>query len=72
VGALYAVGGVVVLIMLAVDVWNSARIIDRILEAMLVMAALCGVWFTSMALQNLGIRPAKRKLPQLVRRFTAH
>ena len=72
VGVLYAVGGFVALIMLAMDVWNAARIIDIIVQAMLVIATVSGVWFTSMALQNLGIRPTKRRMPQLVRRSTAH
>lgn len=72
VGVLYAVGGFVVLIMLAMDVWNAARIIDIMMQAMLVIATACGVWFTSMALHNLGIRASNRRMPQLVRRSTAH
>jgi hypothetical protein len=72
VGALYAIGGLVVLIMLAVNVWNAAKIVDVILQAMLVMSAVCGVWFVFIALRNLGVRFAGRRMPHLVRRTTAH
>ncbi len=72
VGALYAVGGVVVLVMLAMNVWNAAKIVDIVLQAMLVLSALCGVWFISIAMQNFGVRFAGRRMPHLVRRTTAH
>jgi hypothetical protein len=55
-GAIYALGSIVVLVAFAVDVWNAAAITDLALQVCLAASAGCGVWFLMIALENLGIR----------------
>jgi hypothetical protein len=55
IGCVYALSATGVLAWLVVDVWNASMLIDLLLQIALVAAAACGVWFTTNALENLGI-----------------
>lgn len=67
-GVLYTVGGFVVVALLMIEVWQGATVVDRILQVALLLATMCGVWLLSIAMQNLGIRAGRRRMPQLMRR----
>lgn len=60
-GAIYAVGAIVVLAWLVIDGGNALAMIDRILQLALLVAAACGVWFIVNALENLGLRHAQQR-----------
>jgi hypothetical protein len=45
-----------VLVWFVVDVWQAAALIDFLLQVALVASAVCGVWFVSIALDNLHLR----------------
>ena len=55
VGAFYAVGALAVLVWFISDVWNAASTIDYLLQAALLGALACGLWFLYVALENLGV-----------------
>jgi hypothetical protein len=63
IGAVYALGALVVLAWFVVDVRDAAVILDRLMQFGLFVAAMCGVWFMTNALQNLGVRSLRRGLP---------
>jgi hypothetical protein len=54
-GTVYSLGALAVLVLLIADVQNAAGILDRLMEMVLVISALCGIWFVAGALQNLGV-----------------
>lgn len=55
-GAFYAVTALVVLVWFVIDVWAAAAIVDRAMQACLIAAIACGVWFIAIAMQNLGVQ----------------
>ncbi len=63
IGAIYALGALVVLAWFVVDVRNAAALLDRLMQFGLFVSAVCGVWFIANALQNLGVRSSRRDLP---------
>ena len=56
VGAIYALSAIAVFGWFAVDVWRSGAMVDLLLQIALLAAAACGVWFLSIARQNLRLR----------------
>ena len=66
-GAIYAVSAVVLLVWFALDVWNAEAITDRLLQAVLLMSAVCGILLAVSAIQNLGRNakpwPAEHRQP---------
>ena len=56
VGAVYALSAAAVLVWFMVDVWQVAELIDFLLQVALIASAVCGVWFVSIALDNLNLR----------------
>jgi hypothetical protein len=54
-GGLYALAALAVLVLFVVDVGLALVALDFILQAGLVGAVVCGVWFVLNALTNLGI-----------------
>ncbi|HYI13447.1 MAG TPA: hypothetical protein VEK57_30665 [Thermoanaerobaculia bacterium] len=52
-GAIYALSAIAVLGWFVVDVWMSGAMMDLLLQIALIAAAACGVWFLSIARQNL-------------------
>jgi hypothetical protein len=61
VGAIYALSAIAVLGWFVVEVWRSGATIDLVLQLALIIAAACGVWFLSIARQNLRIRADHRR-----------
>jgi len=68
IGAIYALGALVVLAWFIIDVRNAAAMLDRVMQLGLLVAAMCGVWFIANALENLGVRFSRRGLPHFQRR----
>lgn len=60
VGVIYALSAVAVFGWFAVDVWGSGATIDLLLQIALLAGAACGVWFLSIARQNLRLRANQR------------
>ncbi len=60
VGAVYALSAIAVLAWFVVDIWHAAEVADFLLQLALVAAGACGVWFVSIALENLRARGAQR------------
>lgn len=60
VGAVYALSAIAVLAWFVIDVWQAAAMVDFLLQLALVAAGACGVWFVSIALENLRTRSARR------------
>ena len=54
VGAVYALSSIAVLGWFVFDIWQAAEMADFILQLALVGAAACGIWFVSIARENLG------------------
>jgi hypothetical protein len=67
IGAIYALGALVVLAWFVVDVQNAAALLDRMMQFGLFVAAMCGVWFIANALRNLGSQPSRKHLPHFRR-----
>jgi hypothetical protein len=61
VGAAYALSALAVLVWFVVDVWQAAALIDFMLQVLLFASAACGVWFVSIALDNLRHRAGASK-----------
>jgi uncharacterized membrane protein len=61
VGGIYALSAAAVLGWFVVDVWRSGATIDLLLQVALVAAVACGVWFLSVARQNLRLRADHRR-----------
>lgn len=55
-GAIYALSAIAVLGWFAFDVWMSGATVDLVMQIALVAAAACGIWFLSIARQNLRMR----------------
>jgi cell division protein FtsW (lipid II flippase) len=58
-GSVYTVSAVVLLAWLVIEVWNAARLSDRVFQIALVAAAGCSLWFVISAMENLGLRVPK-------------
>lgn len=52
-GITYAIGATALLVWFVIDVWRAASFADRLLQAALIVAAICGAWFVDVALKNL-------------------
>lgn len=67
-GAVYTVAALVALIALVRDVWNAVGLSELALQAFLLGAIACGLWFLMSALENLGVHVSPRDLPHLLHR----
>ena len=67
-GGVYSLGALTVLATFAVEVHNAAAALDRLIQMTLLASAICGIWFIVNALENLGIRQARRDLAGFQRR----
>jgi hypothetical protein len=62
-GAVYAVGALVVLVLFIADVGTAMAALDLLLQLGLIGSLVCGLWFLANGLKNLGIdwtHPASR------------
>ena len=59
-GAVYTVAALIALFALVRDVWNATGLSELALQAFLLGAAACGIWFLTSALANLGIHLTHR------------
>lgn len=66
-GALYALSAMAVLVWFVVDVWHATTVADVLLQLALLASAACGVWFVSIALDNLR-HPAGVSKPASIQR----
>jgi uncharacterized membrane protein YqjE len=55
-GALYALSSSIVLIWFVADVWRAAAVVDLLLQLAVAASAAGGVWFYTIARDNLGIQ----------------
>ena len=58
-GVAYAIASLALLVLLVIDVWNSATFSDGLVQLALVTAAACGVWLALNARENLEARPQR-------------
>jgi hypothetical protein len=56
-GLTYALAGTVLLVWSLVSHWGAASPVEYAMVVLLIVATACGIWFASMAFQNLGVRP---------------
>jgi ABC-type uncharacterized transport system permease subunit len=54
IGVAYAIASLALLVLLVIDVWESATFSDLLVQTALITAAACGIWFALNARENLG------------------
>ena len=59
-GSVYAVSALSILVWFVVEVWDAAKLSDRVLQFALAAAAVCGFWIALRALENLGLHHQQR------------
>jgi len=70
VGAVYAIGALATLIVLAVDVWNAVGLRELAMHVALIGAVTCGLWFFFSGLENLGVHVFGKGLPHFLHRHS--
>jgi hypothetical protein len=58
-GSIYAVSSIMLLGWSVLEVWSAEGITDRIMQIVLLVSALCSIWFVVNSLTNLGLRNQK-------------
>lgn len=62
-GVVYLVAALVLLVLHVVQTWGAASMLDRVVQAVLVLSAAAGMLFVSISARNLGFRLLRRASP---------